>query len=61
MQKELQNARQAALQRKKAERRKMMDEAEAQLTAEILRKREEKERARQLKKALPKIKMSRGG
>ena len=38
-----------------------MDEAEAQLTAEILRKREEKERARQLKKAMPKIKMSRGG
>ncbi|PWA76655.1 hypothetical protein CTI12_AA198100 [Artemisia annua] len=61
VQKELQNARQAALQRKKAERRKMMDEAEAQLTAEILRKREEKERARQLKKAMPKIKMSRGG
>nr|GEV85928.1 hypothetical protein CTI12_AA198100 [Tanacetum cinerariifolium] len=59
--KELQNARQAALQRKKAERRKIMEEAESQLAAEILRKREAKERARQQKKALPKIKMSRGG
>ncbi|KAI3770380.1 hypothetical protein L6452_01511 [Arctium lappa] len=58
--KELQNARQEALQRKKAERRKMMEEAESKLNAEALRKREAKERARQLKKAMPKIKMSRG-
>ncbi|XP_071725598.1 uncharacterized protein At5g49945-like [Rutidosis leptorrhynchoides] len=59
--KELQNARQEALQRKKAERRKMMEEAESKLNAEVLRKKEVKERARQVKKAMPKIKMSRGG
>ncbi|KAK9069609.1 hypothetical protein SSX86_011513 [Deinandra increscens subsp. villosa] len=58
--KELQNARQEALQRKKAERRKMMEEAESKLNAEAVRKKEAKERARQLKKAMPKIKMSRG-
>lgn len=58
--KELQNARQEALQRKKAEKRKVMEEAESKLNAEALRKREAKERARQLKKAMPKIKMSRG-
>ncbi|KAL8205863.1 hypothetical protein R6Q57_009414 [Mikania cordata] len=58
--KELQNARQEALQKKKAERRKMMEEAESKLNAEALRKKEAKERARQLKKAMPKIKMSRG-
>ncbi|KAI3810384.1 hypothetical protein L1987_19996 [Smallanthus sonchifolius] len=58
--KELQNARQEALQRKKAERRKMMEEAESKLNAEALRRKEAKERARQLKKAMPKIKMSRG-
>ncbi|KAK1440369.1 hypothetical protein QVD17_06194 [Tagetes erecta] len=58
--KELQNARQEAVQRKKAERRKMMEEAESKLNAEALRKKEAKERARQLKKAMPKIKMSRG-
>ncbi|XP_076903415.1 uncharacterized protein At5g49945-like [Bidens hawaiensis] len=58
--KELQNARQEALQRKKAERRKMMEEAESKLNAEALRKKEAKERARQLKKAMPKVKMSRG-
>ncbi|KAD3067388.1 hypothetical protein E3N88_35268 [Mikania micrantha] len=57
--KELQNARQEALQKKKAERRKMMEEAESKLNAEALRKKEAKERARQLKKAMPKIKMSR--
>ncbi|KAD5317965.1 hypothetical protein R6Q59_033284 [Mikania micrantha] len=58
--KELQNERQEALQRKKAERRKMMEEAGSKLNAEALRKKEAKERARQLKKAMPKIKMSRG-
>ncbi|KAJ4717414.1 DUF1682 family protein [Melia azedarach] len=58
--KELQNARQEALQRKKAEKKKMMEEAEAKLSAETLRKKEAKERARQMKKGMPKIKMSRG-
>lgn len=58
--KELQNARQEALQKKKAERRKMLEEAESKLNAEALRRKEAKERARQLKKAMPKIKMSRG-
>lgn len=57
--KELQNARQEALQRKKAEQRKKIEEAEAKLTAEALRKRETKERARQMKKAAPKLKMTR--
>ncbi|KAI7755290.1 hypothetical protein M8C21_004869 [Ambrosia artemisiifolia] len=60
MYKELQNERQEALQRKKAERKKMMEEAASKLNAEALRKKEAKERARQLKKAMPKIKMSRG-
>ncbi|KAI3707837.1 hypothetical protein L2E82_36703 [Cichorium intybus] len=59
--KELQYARQEAIQRKKLEKKKMMEEAESKLNAEALRKREAKERARQLKKAMPKIKMSRGG
>lgn len=57
--KELQNARQEAIQRKKAERRKMMEEAEAKLSAEVIRKKEAKERARQMKKAMPKMKMTR--
>lgn len=61
LQKELQNARQEALQRKKAERRKMLEEAEAKLGAEAIRKKEAKDRARQMKKAMPKIKMSRAG
>ncbi|GJX93155.1 DUF1682 domain-containing protein [Tanacetum coccineum] len=59
--KELQYARQEAIQRKKLEKKKMMEEAELKLNAEALRKREAKERARQLKKSMPKIKMSRGG
>ncbi|XP_060167644.1 uncharacterized protein At5g49945 [Lycium barbarum] len=59
--KELQNARQEALQRKKAEQRKKIEEAEAKLSAEALRKKEAKERARQMKKAMPKMKMSRTG
>ncbi|XP_049352124.1 uncharacterized protein At5g49945 [Solanum verrucosum] len=53
--KELQNARQEALQRKKVE------EAEAKLSAEALRKKEAKDRARQMKKAMPKMKMTRTG
>ncbi|KAL9246118.1 hypothetical protein vseg_019693 [Gypsophila vaccaria] len=57
--KELQNVRQEALQRKKADRKKMMEEAEAKLSAEAIRKREAKERARQIKKGMPKVKMSR--
>lgn len=58
--KELQGARQEALQKKKAERKKMLEEAEAKLGAEAIRKKEEKERARQMKKAMPKVKMTRG-
>lgn len=58
--KELQSARQEALQKRKAERRKMMEEAEAKLSAEALRKKEVKERTRQLKKAMPRMKMTRG-
>ncbi|GLT97036.1 hypothetical protein SLE2022_146230 [Rubroshorea leprosula] len=57
--KELQSARQEALQKKKAERKKMLDESEAKLSAEAIRKKESKERARQLKKAMPKVKMTR--
>ncbi|XP_010520781.1 PREDICTED: uncharacterized protein At5g49945-like [Tarenaya hassleriana] len=58
--KELQNARQEVLQRKKAEKKKTMEEAEAKLSAEALRKKEARERARQMKKAMPKMKMTRG-
>lgn len=58
-QKELRNAQQEVMQRRKAERKKMMEEAEAKLGAEAIRKREAKERARQMKKAMPKMKMSR--
>nr|GMC89749.1 uncharacterized protein At5g49945 [Ipomoea batatas] len=57
--KELQNARQEAMQRKKAEQRKKLEEAEAKLSAEALRKKDAKDRARQLKKSMPKIKMTR--
>ncbi|KAL2231404.1 uncharacterized protein At5g49945 [Sesamum indicum] len=56
---ELQNARQEALQKKKAEQRKKLEEAEAKLSAEALRKKEAKDRARQMKKAMPKMKMTR--
>ncbi|CAI9103778.1 OLC1v1002329C1 [Oldenlandia corymbosa var. corymbosa] len=59
MYKELQNARQEALQKKKADQRKKLEEAEAKLSAEALRKKEAKERARQMKKAMPKMKMSK--
>ncbi|XP_074275041.1 uncharacterized protein At5g49945 [Silene latifolia] len=57
--KELQNARQEALQRKKQDRRKMLEEAEAKMSAEAIRKKDAKERARQTKKGMPKMKMSR--
>ncbi|XP_038904691.1 uncharacterized protein At5g49945 [Benincasa hispida] len=56
---ELQNARQEALQKRKAEKKKLMEEAEAKLSAEALRRKEAKDRAKQMKKAMPKIKMSR--
>ncbi|CAI9765308.1 unnamed protein product [Fraxinus pennsylvanica] len=59
IQKELQNARHEALQKKKGEQRKKLEEAEAKLSAEALRKKEAKERARQVKKTMPKMKMSR--
>lgn len=56
---EFQNARQEALQKKKAEKKKMLEEAEAKLSAEAIRKKEAKDRARQMKKAMPKMKMTR--
>ncbi|KAG6517364.1 hypothetical protein ZIOFF_020749 [Zingiber officinale] len=52
---ELLNLRQEAIQRNKTERKEM----ETKLGGEALRKKEEKERARQLKKAMPKVKMLR--
>ncbi|KAL7002075.1 hypothetical protein U1Q18_003226 [Sarracenia purpurea var. burkii] len=57
--KELQYARQEALQKKKAEQRKLLEDAEAKLGAEAIRKKEAKERARQMKRAAPKVKMTR--
>jgi len=60
VQKELRNIQQEAMQRRKAERKKMMEEAEAKLGAEAIRKKEAKDRARQMKKAMPRMKMSRG-
>ncbi|KAJ3677878.1 hypothetical protein LUZ60_001681 [Juncus effusus] len=58
--KELMSVRQEVLQRKKLERRKQMEEAENhKLSAEALRKKEEKERSRQLKKSMPRVKMLR--
>ncbi|KAJ6835259.1 uncharacterized protein M6B38_123620 [Iris pallida] len=57
--KEVQNVRQEELQRRKAEKKKLMEELEAKLSADVLRKREEKERARQLKKSGPRVKMLR--
>lgn len=56
---ELQGVRQETLLRKKAEKKKLMEEAEAKLSAEVLRKKEEKERSRQMKKGAPKVKMLR--
>lgn len=57
--KEQQNARQETLQRKKAERKKLMEEAEAKLGAEAVKRKEAKERARQMKKSMPRVKMTR--
>ncbi|KAJ8467336.1 hypothetical protein OPV22_029888 [Ensete ventricosum] len=57
--KEQQNLRQDAIQKKKAEKKKKLEEAEMKLTAEAIRKKEEKERARQLKKSMPRVKMLR--
>lgn len=57
--KELQYARQEELQKKKAEKKKMVEEAEAKLSAEAIRKREAKDRAKQMKKVMPKMKMTR--
>ncbi|OAY70414.1 Uncharacterized protein ACMD2_24828 [Ananas comosus] len=57
--KDLQNARQETLQKKKAEKRKLMEEAETKMSAEALRKKEEKERARMMKKVGPRVKMLR--
>lgn len=57
--KEQQYARQEAIQRKKVEKKKATEEAETKLSAEALRKREEKERARQHKKSGPRVKMLR--
>ncbi|KAI8532082.1 hypothetical protein RHMOL_Rhmol11G0185500 [Rhododendron molle] len=59
--KELQNARQEVIQKKKVERRRGVEEAEAKLSADAIRKKEAKERARQMKKAMPKVKMTRAG
>lgn len=49
------------MQKKKVERRRGVEEAEAKLSAEAIRKKEAKERARQMKKAMPKVKMTRAG
>ncbi|CAM6113993.1 unnamed protein product [Calypogeia fissa] len=58
--KENQSARQEAILRKREERRKALEDAElSKLSPEGLRKREEKERSRQLKKNMPKVKMTR--
>lgn len=38
----------------------MIEEAEAKLGAEAIRKKEAKERARQMKKSMPRMKISRG-
>ncbi|KAE9599370.1 hypothetical protein Lal_00044020 [Lupinus albus] len=59
-QRELRYAQQEAMQRKKAEKKKMLEEAEAKLSAEAIRKKEAKERARQMKKSMPRMKMTRG-
>ncbi|MQL72768.1 hypothetical protein Taro_005102 [Colocasia esculenta] len=56
---ELQNARQEALLRKKAEKKKQM-EPDTKLSAEAIRKKEEKDRTRQMKKGMPRMKMLRG-
>ncbi|MCO5606616.1 hypothetical protein L7F22_060804 [Adiantum nelumboides] len=57
--KEAQTARQEALQKKKHERRKALESIDTKLSVEAVRKREEKERLRQMKKAMPRMKISR--
>lgn len=57
--KEMQSVRQDTMQKKKAEKKKLMEEAEAKLSAEAIRKKDEKERSRQMKKQMPKVKMLR--
>ncbi|CAL9112798.1 unnamed protein product [Musa acuminata var. zebrina] len=57
--KEQQNLRQEAMEKKKAEKKKSLEEAEMKLTAQAIRKKEEKDRARQLKKSMPRVKMLR--
>lgn len=47
------------MQKKKAEKKKSLEEAEMKLTAQAIRKKEEKDRARQLKKSMPRVKMLR--
>lgn len=47
------------MQRRKAEKKKMMEEAEAKLSSEAIRKKEAKDRLRQMKKAMPRMKMTR--
>ncbi|KAG9128681.1 hypothetical protein Leryth_018330 [Lithospermum erythrorhizon] len=55
IQKHFLNARQEDLKKRKIEARKMLEEAEAKLSSEALRKKDAKELARQRKKAMPKI------
>ncbi|GBG69894.1 hypothetical protein CBR_g4722 [Chara braunii] len=57
--KEAHNARQEALQRKRADRLAAMKEAESALSREALRRKEEKNRARELKRGMPRIRISR--
>ncbi|PKA64772.1 Uncharacterized protein AXF42_Ash016803 [Apostasia shenzhenica] len=57
--KEMQSARQEALQKRRAEKKRLIEEAEAKLSAEAVRRKEEKERARQMKKLGPKVRMLR--
>jgi hypothetical protein len=57
--KEQQIARQESIQRRKEERRKTLEETDTKLSAEAIRRKEEKDRQRQLKKSMPKIKMTR--
>ncbi|KAI5077911.1 hypothetical protein GOP47_0007735 [Adiantum capillus-veneris] len=57
--KEAQTARQEASQKRKQERRKAFESVDSKLSVEAIRKREEKERLRQMKKSMPRIKISR--
>ncbi|KAH7438521.1 hypothetical protein KP509_04G018600 [Ceratopteris richardii] len=57
--KEAQTARQEALQKMKEEKRRALENSGSKLTMEALRKREEKQRLRLMKKAMPRIKVSR--